>query len=179
MKKTLIVLVAGLVFSASAAAASPQDLSPTLKSKIAFYKQKLQRWAADPAIVQAVLRANRQKPKLDNARWKALPTDSSTVMHYTASSLGRKLAKLQRDRNLGKLFLRDRHGNLVAGSRKPAIFNIAKRAPYVHAMRGKSWAADRINTDPTTKTASVQIAVPVMHQGKPVGVLHASIRAQR
>ncbi len=153
------------------------ELSPELQVKLNVYKTKLTKWAKDPVIVKAVMQANNHKTKMDNRTWKKLSVSDAKVKPFLTSPAGKKLFAWEQDKKLGKLFLRDKTGNLVAGSKKPAIFNIANRPAFTKAIRGKIWNSKKPKADPTTKLSSIQLSIPVINNGKEIGVLHTSIIA--
>lgn len=156
-----------------------EPIGPELNTKVNEYQKKLAEWAQDPVLIKALQKANSSSaPKLNNKTWKAISKSDPIALSYQTSGAGRLLTKLQKDKNLGKLFLRDKNGNLVAGSKKPAVFNIADRPPYINAMRGKQWAASKSKSDPTTNLKSVQASTPVMSNGEIIGILHTSVIAQ-
>ena len=168
---TLFITLLG--FSSSQAA----GLSPELQVKLDLYKTKLAEWAKDPVIIKAVSQANAKKVQMNNSTWKKLSKSDAKVKPFLTSAAGKKLFIWEKDKSLGKLFLRDKTGNLVAGSKKPAIFNIAKRPAFVKAIRGKVWNSKKPKADPTTKLSSIQLSIPVVNNGKKIGVLHTSIIA--
>lgn len=153
------------------------EISPVLQVKLEMYKIKLVEWAKDPDIIKAVLKANNETAKMNNTKWKSLAESDGEVKPFLASTAGKKLFDWEKDKSLGKLFLRDKNGNLVAGSKKPAIFNIAERPAFVKAFRGKIWNSKKVKADPTTKLSSIQLSIPVKNQGKEIGVLHTSVIA--
>lgn len=155
--------------------ARADSLPKNVQTKVNTYEKKLAQWANDPAIIDAVKKANSQSTAMDNTKWKGLKQDDPQVMGYQTSAAGKKLTGWNQDKTLGKLFLRDKNGNLVAGSKKPAIFNIADRPAFIKAMHGKSWHSAKAKKDPTTKLSSVQLSHPIMENGKQIGVLHTSI----
>jgi len=153
------------------------DLSPELQVKLDVYKTKLAEWAKDPDIINAVMLANKTKTNMNNKEWKSLSASDAKVKSFLSSTAGKKLNSWEKDKSLGKLFLRDGKGNFVAGSKKPAIFNIAKRPAFAKAIRGKVWNSKKPKADPTTKVSSIQLSIPVISNGKKIGVLHTSIIA--
>jgi hypothetical protein len=166
-----------LGFTSSYAVAEP--MSPELKTKVGEYQQKLQKWTQNPVLVNTLKQMNAKvPPKINNNKWKALGNGDPAVTTYQTSEAGKLLTDLEGDKGIGKLFLRDNKGNLVAGSKKPAIFNIADRPAYVNAMRGKTWVSDKVKADPTTRLKSVQLSAPVISEGKIIGVLHTSVIAE-
>ena len=172
--KFLITLTISLFCFSYAHAA---DLPPELQVKLDVYKTKLSEWSKDPVIIEALKKANSNKTKMNNKTWKSLSASNSKVQPFLSSAAGIKLYTWERDKSLGKLFLRDSKGNFVAGSKKPAIFNIAKRPAFSKAIRGKIWNSKKPKADPTTKLSSIQLSIPVIDNGKKIGVLHTSIIA--
>lgn len=174
-----LVLTGLLVLGVTSTQAVAESINPELKTKVNEYQQKLSEWAQNPVLIKALKQANSSAaPKINNDTWKGMPESDPAVVSYQTSEAGKLLGDLQQDKSLGKLFLRDKNGNLVAGSKKPAIFNIADRPAYVNAMRGKSWSAGKAKADPTTKKPSVQVSAPVKSDGQVIGVLHTSVIAQ-
>ncbi len=173
IKLVTAVLIALFSFSYSQAS----ELPPELQVKLDIYKTKLAEWAKDPVIIKAVMQANSRKLKMNNKTWNKLSATDAKVKPFLTSSAGKKLFAWEQDKTLGKLFLRDKTGNLVAGSKKPAIFNIEKRPAFAKAIRGKVWNSKKPKADPTTKLSSIQLSIPVVSNGKEIGVLHTSIIA--
>lgn len=153
------------------------DISPGLQVKLDIYKTKLTEWAKDPVIIKAVMQANNLKANMDNKTWKSLAASDPKVKPFLTNTAGKKLFSWEKEKALGKLLLRDKNGNLVAGSKKPAIFNIADRPAFTKAIRGKIWNSKKVKSDPTTKLSSIQLSIPVKSNGKEIGVLHTSIVA--
>lgn len=171
--KTLISVC--LVFSVSLTTAFAGGLDATTQAKVDKYKKQLADWAQDPAVIAAVEQANKNSNSMSNDSWKALKPQDTKVMSYQESAAGKKLTSWNSDKSLGKLFLRDKKGNLVAGSKKPAIFNIADRPAFSKAMNGKGWNASKVKPDPTTKLSSVQVSYPVISNGANIGVIHTAV----
>lgn len=166
-----------LITLLSVSSANADELSPKLQVKLEIYKMKLVEWAKDPDIINAVINSNTKIAKMNNTKWKPLTASDTKVKPFLTSAAGKKLFVWEKDRSLGKLFLRDKNGNLVAGSKKPAIFNIAKRPAFINAFRGKIWNSKKVKSDPTTSLSSIQLSIPVKNNGKEIGVLHTSVIA--
>jgi len=141
---------------------------------VAESQKNLEAWAKKPEVISAIEKANTGKAAFDNNKWKSLAKNDPKVQSFMTSEAGKLLTSLQKG-NLGKLFIRDAKGNFVAGSKKPAIFNITDRPAFSNAMRGKSWASKKAKADPTTQQKSIQISSPVVSNGKVIGVIHASV----
>jgi C4-dicarboxylate-specific signal transduction histidine kinase len=171
-----IVFIAAALTLSVAAVAEP--LSGDLQAKVDKYKIKLVEWAANPAVVAAVKEANAKGGvTMSNAKWDELADNDAAVQAYVTGPVGKQLAKWEEDKNISKLYLRDAKGNLVAASNKPLLFNNVNRPAFANSFKAV-WAANEIKPDPTTQKKSVQLGVPVLDGGKPIGVLHSAIDSQ-
>lgn len=160
------------------AAADP--ITPEVAAKVEAYKKKLQEWAANPTLVSAVKEANAKGGAvagMSNSKWDELADADPAVKGLQTSAAGKFLTKLEEDKGISKLYLRDEKGNLVAGSNKPLLYNNATRAPFKNAIGGKPWSEAEAKADPTTQEKSVQTSVPVMDGGKAIGVLQTAVAA--
>lgn len=170
------IVAAGVSFAALPARA---DLSPEVRAKVDLYKAKLSEWAHNPVLVAAVREANARgaMPGMTNAKWYNLAETDPMVVDYQNSPAGRLLHDLDDGKAISKLYLRDANGNLVAGSSKPILYNNVNRAPFFEAFKGAPFAAHEVKPDTSTQIKGVQLSVPVMDKGKPIGVLQTSVVA--
>ena len=166
-----LIVAFSFIFSNSAFA----QLSADVESKVKTYQEKLASWAKDPEVINAIKSMNGEMTSMTNASWRLLTKDDPKVQKYISSTAGKKLQGWQQDKSLGKLFLRDKNGNFVAGSKKPAIYNIADRAPFKQAITGMQWNSKKAKTDPTTKKSSIQLSSPVISDGEKIGIIHTAI----
>ena len=171
-KFVLSVLV---TFFLSLSTAIAGELNAETQKKVDTYKQKLATWAQDPDVVSAIKKANQQGTQMDNTKWKAMSKSDGKVLSYQYSSAGKKLTQWNADKSLGKLFIRDKKGNYVAGSKKPAIYNIASRPAFSKAKPGQGWNSTKVKPDPTTNLASIQVSYPVISNGETIGLIHTSV----
>lgn len=151
------------------------DLTPDAQAKVKAYQEKLATWSKDPDIIAAIKSMNQQSNNVNQEDWLKLENNDPLVEKYTASTAAKKLSDWQQDKNLGKLFIRDKNGNLAAGSVKPAIFNISDRPPFKQAISGKAWNSKNVKNDPTTKLPSIQLSHPVVSEGENIGIIHTAI----
>jgi hypothetical protein len=179
--KVVSVFLAGAVFVlGSATNVSAEPITPEVQAKVEHYKKKLTEWAANPAVVAAVKSANAKGglvPGMTNSKWEDLKETDSMVTDIQNSDASKFLKTQEADKGINKLYARDEKGNLVAGSTKPALFNNAARPPFKMAMEGKAYADSEVKEDLTTKKKSVQVSVPIMSDGKAIGVLHTAVNA--
>lgn len=167
------LVVSGVMLFASTQVMA--DLSAEVQTKIKTYQEKLASWAQDPDVIAAINEMNSKPASMDNNSWKTLSEKDPVVEKYLSNPAGKKLSGWQQDKSLGKLFLRDKNGNFVAGSKKPAIYNISDRAPFKNAMKGNAWNSKKAKTDPTTNLPSVQLSQPVVSNGERIGIIHTAI----
>jgi C4-dicarboxylate-specific signal transduction histidine kinase len=173
-------LAAAVIALGSAANVSAEPISSDVQAKVEHYKKKLTEWAANPAVIAAVKSANAKGglvPGMTNSKWEDLKDTDSTVTDIQNSDASKFLKSQEADKGINKLYARDEKGNLVAGSTKPALFNNAARPPFKMAMEGKPYSDSEVKEDLTTKKKSVQLSVPIMSDGKPIGVLHTAVTA--
>jgi len=152
------------------------ELSADTQSKVKSYQDKLATWAQDEDVINAIKSMNAEAMNsMNNKDWKALSANDPIVEKYISNPAGKKLSTWQQDKALGKLFIRDQKGNFVAGSKKPAIYNISDRPPFKNAIQGKTWNSKKAKKDPTTKRSSIQLSHPVVSEGKNIGIIHTAI----
>lgn len=173
----LIPLLTCLTILTNTVHASPP--SSDLQAKITQYKQKLQEWAANPAIIAAIKVANIQGPGgMTNVIWDGLNENDERVKALQTSKAGQLVSKWEEDTAINKLYIRDMKGNLVASSNKALFFNNASRPPFKNSIKGQVWSADDVQPDPTTMIMSVQISVPIVDKGQTIGVMNSSVTAR-
>lgn len=174
-KKMCGLLSISAIFLVTSTAAMA-ELSADTKSKVQTYQDKLATWAQDADVISAIKEMNAETMNsMNNKDWKALTSNDPIVEKYISNPAGKKLSTWQKDKALGKLFIRDQNGNFVAGSKKPAIFNISDRAPFKQAIQGKKWNSKKAKKDPTTNLSSIQLSHPVVSEGKNIGIIHTAI----
>lgn len=175
-------LYVALVVSSSIAASMPAqaELSGALQAKVEKYKTRLTEWVRNPVLMTAVREANQggSLAGMTNAKWDGLADTDPLVTAFQTNPAGRVLIDLEEDKGISKLYLRDAKGNIVASSNKPILFNNSNRAPFAEAFKGKPYAANEVKPDTTTQIKGVQLSVPLMDGGKPIGVLQTSVVAE-
>lgn len=175
IRAVLTVLV--LCLSAALVPVAQAELPPAAQAKVDKYKKLLSEWAKEPVIVAAVKEAagGDGLVGMTNAKWEALAETDGAVTAVLTSPAGQLMTKLEADPGINKLYLRDGNGNIVAASSKPLLYSIANRPAMAAMTTSQPWAQGEVKPDPTTQVKSVQMAVPVMDKGKPIGVLHTGV----
>lgn len=172
----LALLLGVSMFGISLTVAS-DPIQPSLQTQIDLYTTTLSNWATDPVVIDAVREANQTAPTaLDNKTWSALPETDPTVATYLNNDAAKKVRTWQeKEIRLGKLYLRNKNGDLVAASGKPRLFNISDKPTFTQAITGKPWQQEDVKPDPTTNTPSVQISVPIRDGNEVIGIMQAAV----
>jgi hypothetical protein len=169
----------GILCVFNIAAASAQ-LPADLQAKVDRYKHKLVEWAAHPTIIAAVKKANSANgaSAIDNAQWEGMTDMDPPVTAILLSPSSTLVQRWEEDTGINKLYVRDKDGNLVAGSSKPLLYNVSAREAFKQAFAGNVWNSDEIKEDPTTQIKSIQISAPIKDHGVIIGVLHSAVTAE-
>lgn len=155
-----------------------EPITADAQAKVDSYKKKLEGWAANPAIVAAAKEGNAKGggvPGMNNGKWDGLEENDAAVKSLQTNSAGKLLADWDKDPAINKLYLRDEKANLIAGSNKALRYNNASAAQFASCIKGASWSDKEMKADPTTGIKSVQVCVPVLDGGKPVGVMNSAV----
>ena len=180
---SLSIIVLPLMYLLSAGQQVAADpISPDLQAKIDTYKKKLVEWAANPMFIAAVKESNAKGglvPGMNNAKWDDLAEKDPVVLGFQSNEAGKAVSQLAQDKGISKLYLRDEKGNLVACSNKPLLYNNSSKPWIANPLKdGKPWFATEVKPDPATQIKGVHLAVPVLDNGKTIGVLHTSVVAE-
>lgn len=159
------------------------EMTPAVQKDLSRQVEVVKAWAANPAVVKAVLEQNAKGPieGMDNEKWKAVKRSDDLVRGFTRNEAGKFL--IQKVSDSGGLFVR---AFLSAAKGEKTAFT-EKTISYLHAGQpkfdvpfttGKTWQGPP-ELDTVTERYAVQIAVPVLSGGKPVGVLVAGVDLAR
>jgi hypothetical protein len=152
--------------------ASPRAV-PELPAKLAAQALVVERWAADPAIVAAVRAHNsgqrRTPSQMTQQQWTALPKDDPLVQELATNSAATAL-RAHRTPLVSEAFVSGADGTKVGFLAKPSTFTHKGKAKHDVPMRGERWYGD-IEVDESTGLEQVQLSVPVLDAGTPIGSL--------
>lgn len=166
------------------AAPSKAELPGALQAEVNRYKTQLDKWAQDKEVIAAVKRANESPegpvPGMTGAKWIELTDADPQVNGLLNNSMAQKLKGWERvhKQSLGKLYLRNKDGFLVAGTNKPLLYNNKATPVYKNSMGSAPWAANEIKPDTTTQIGGVHVSAPVKDGGKTIGFIHTSVIAK-
>ena len=164
---TLALCVAGI--------AAEKELSAQAKTSLEQQTKVIAGWAAAPEIVAAVKEQNTKGPiaGMDNDKWKTLKRSDPEVKAFQENAAGKFLAaKIEGSKGLlAEAFLSGAQGEKVAFAAKTTYYIHKGKAKFDQPFNtGKPWQGP-VEFDESSQAYTVQISVPVVDGGKPIGVL--------
>lgn len=165
---SILITVAGLFSSAVA-----QSITPAIQAKIDAQFKEIAAWAADASVVDAVRAHNASVPAdqaaLNQDKWKALTVLDPLVRGFTKNPAGTFLKSKKND-VVTEAFASDAAGLKVAFIAKTSGWSHKGKDKHDVPMTGKNWQGP-VEVDESSGQQQVQIAVPVLDGGKPIGSL--------
>ena len=170
-----LIAAAAVALLAAGAAAAGFEMTASVQTELDRQKTIVAGWAANPTIVNAVAEQNRKGPieGMDNTKWKATRRSEALVTAFQGNAAGQLLkAKLTESQGaFSEAFLNAAAGEKVAFVEKTTSYIHKGQAKFdVPFTSGKSWQG-KPEFDESSQTYAVQISVPVVADGKTVGVL--------
>jgi hypothetical protein len=163
--------------------ASALDITPDVQQEIERQIEVVKSWAADPAVVQAVVAHNDKGPLagMDNAKWKTVRRSEALVKAFQSNPAALYLQ--QQVKASGEMyseaFLNGGGGEKVAFVEKPSSYIHKGQAKFdVPFGSGKAWQG-KPEFDESSQTHQIQVSVPVLSHGKAVGALVVGLNLTR
>lgn len=173
MKTKSLLLLASLACGLVLGARAADTLSPEIQAKVDAKIKDIQTWAADASIVNAVKAQNAAPPAehaaMNQDKWKALTILDPFVRSFSKNPAGEFL-KTKKDEAVSEAFVSGVEGTKVAFLAKTSGWSHKGKAKHDDPMAGKNWQGS-IEVDESTGLQQVQVAVPVLDAGKPIGSL--------
>ena len=175
MTAASVVAVGAVIVSVALATAQGFQMTPAVHAELDRQTTVIAGWAASPTIVNAVVEQNRKGPieGLDNAKWKITRRSDAVVAGFQKNAAGQFLkSKVEESKGaISEAFLSAAQGEKVAFVEKTTSY-IHKGAPKfdIPFSTGRAWQG-QAEFDESTQTYAIQISVPVVGDGKPIGVL--------
>jgi hypothetical protein len=146
-----------------------------IQTRISWQMWNADGWAANPIVVEAVLAQNKKGPipGMDNAKWKSMPEKDAVVQGFINNEAAKFLkGEMANTEGICKAaFLNAAQGEKVAFSDKTGSYIHKGSAEFdVPFTSGKSWQG-KPELDDSSKVYKIQISVPVLSDGKPIGAL--------
>ena len=176
---SLTVLMGLLVFTPFAGAQNT-EMNPAIQAELDKEKGVIAAWASNPVIVKEVQEQNKKGPiaGLDNDKWKSIPGSDPKIKAFEESPAGRFLKeKIQAKESIfTEAFLSGSNGEKVAFAEKTTYYTHKGMPKFeVPFRKGAPWQG-KPEFDESTQTYSIQIATPVLSDGKPSGVLVVGVK---
>lgn len=171
-KASTVIALAGLLANATWAGF---EITPAVQKELDKHVENVKAWAAEPSIVKAVIAQNEKGPiaGLDNPKWKTLRRSDALVKEFQSNPAGQYLKRKISDSNgtYAEAFLSAAQGEKVAFFEKTTSY-LHKGMPKfdVPFTSGKAWQGQP-EFDESSQSHQIQVSVPVVSGGKPVGVL--------
>lgn len=169
MKPILCLLLsffaAGLVHASA--------LEPALQAKVDAKLAQIKAWAAAPEIIDAVVAQNASLPTayadMTQEKWKSLTVLDPLVRGFTRNPAGAFLRSKKPDW-VAEAFVSDDKGRKVAFLAKTTNWSHASSAKHAKPFAGQDWQGE-VELDESTGLQQIQVGVPVLKDGAPVGSL--------
>ena len=173
--KTVAFVALAIAMRALSSHAATLEISPPVQAEIDRQKTTIAGWAADPTLVSAVKEQNQKGPiqGMDNAKWKTTRRSDPVVKGFQTGSAGLFL-KAKVDGSSGAF-----NEAFLSAARGEKVAFVEKTTSYIHVGQakfdapyatGRSWQG-KPEFDESSQTYAVQISVPVLAEGKPIGAL--------
>ncbi len=150
-----------------------QAPEPAVQAKIDEQVKAVQTWASDPIIVKAVKEHNSNLPAdqaaMTQDKWKTLSVLDPYVRAFAKNEAGQFLKNKKNDA-IAEAFISGAEGMKVAFLAKPSNWSHKGKPKHDEPMSGKTWQG-AVEVDESTGLQQVQIAVPILDGGKPIGSL--------
>ncbi len=182
-KKRATTLAALLAALGATGVLGGYEITPAVQKELAHQAEIVRGWAASPVVVKAVLEQNAKGPipGLDNESWKSVRRSDDVVKHLAGNEAGRFLARKVEESNglYLRAFLNAAKGEKAAFTEKTISYLHRGSAKFdVPFETGKTWQGVP-ELDVITEVHDIQIAAPVLAEGKPVGVLVVGINLKK
>jgi hypothetical protein len=159
-----VTVLASLLVTSSWAG---EALSPDMRKKVDAKVASLKAWGSQAAVVKGVKDEAASPQTMTQDQWKSLTVIDPKVRAFTQNPTAAWL-KSNKDAAVTEIFVNTAAGTKVAFLAKPTNWSHKGKPKHDVPMTGKSWVGD-IEVDESTGQKQVQVAIPVLEGGKPIG----------
>jgi hypothetical protein len=181
MKRTLVFGLAAMLALVMGARTASAAIDPAMQAKVDAEVKAAQALAADPTVVAAVKAANANPPATSKAmtqeKWVTLTGFDPFVLSFSGNPAAATL-KAKKSAVVSEAFVSAADGTKVAFLAKTSNWNHKGKPKHDVPMTGKAWQGE-VETDQSTGLQQLQVAVPVLDAGKPVGSLVIGLQVAR
>jgi hypothetical protein len=173
-----VVVPAVAIFAAASFAQAPPELQAKLNAEI----KQLTALGHDPQIVSAVKAYNAATPSpeakgMTNEKWHSLTLFDPFVRGIGKNALSEYL-KTKRDDVVVKIFVSGADGGKVGFDAKTEHWTHKGLPKHEVPMSGQVWTGT-VKLDDSTGLQLIQVAMPVLDEGKPIGSMVFGLRADK
>jgi len=173
MKKLLCYFFPGVIALLLTVNVRGQGLNPQAQLKLDQIVSQAREWVKATVLVAAVENQNRQMPaayaSMTQEKWESLPDADPFVRAFTTNPAAEFL-KQKKTPTITEAFLSDASGVKVAFLAKTTSWSHKGKPKHDVPMSGLTWQG-KIEVDRSTGGKQLQVSVPVLVDGKPVGSL--------
>jgi hypothetical protein len=156
-----------------------QALSPDMTAKLNEKAKVVAAWGQSPQIVEAV-KAFNASPSPEAAAMVQEKWQTLTVLDPFVRSFGKNPAGLFLKSNkaewVTEAFVSGKNGCKVAFLSKPTSWCHNGKEKHEGPMKGKAWTGT-LEMDDSSGAQQVQVGVPVMDGGRPIGSIVVGVKA--
>ena len=155
--------------------AQAEGLDSSLQEKLAPKFASLRAWAASSEIVNAVKSHNSnttpEAKAMTQEKWKGLGVLDAFARSFTKGPAATFLKTQQsKDDAVTEAFVSGQDGTKVGFLSKPSNWSHKGKPKHEVPLTGKEWTGP-VEIDESTGAQQIQISVPVLDGGKPIGSL--------
>ena len=171
MKRYHFIMAFITVFLMVTVAAHSEELTPAQKAKVEMKTKQLSPWSTDKKIVDFVRNFNANPPAetkgMTQEKWEGLNMLSPEVKSISKNDLANHLRTI-RDASISEIFVSGANGTKAAFLSKTSSWSHKGKPKHDVPMSGKTWTG-KPELDESTGVQQVQIGLPVLDNGKPIG----------
>jgi hypothetical protein len=170
MRYRLLTPLAVFLLTLGAHAAA---LDAPLQAKVDAKLKEVVAWAAEPTLVAAAKAQNASPPagfaEMTQEQWKALTVLAPFTRQFSKNPTA-ELLKTKKGDVVAEAFVSDANGCKIAFLSKTTSWSHKGKDKHDVPMSGKNWQGP-VEVDESTGLQQVQVAVPILDAGKPIGSL--------
>ncbi len=172
------VVVLILILAAASFPQAPAELQAKLSTEI----KQLELFSADARVVSAVKTYNSTTPSpeakaMTNEKWHSLTLFDPFVRAVGKNALSEYLKGMRND-EISKIFVSGADGGKVAFDAKTEHWTHKGMPKHEVPMSGKMWIGP-VKLDDSTGLQMIQVGLPVVEAGKPIGSIVFGLRAEK
>ncbi len=177
----LTVFTSALLHTRPAWAADEKKLTDDQKKKLEAKFDMIAKWAANAEVVKAVKECNGdtsdERKNMNQDNWKKMAVTDEFIQKFIKSDAAQWIKK-NKDDSTSEAFVSCANGTKAAFLGKTSSWSHKGKPKHDDPMSGKKWTGP-IEIDESSGAEQVQISVPVLDGGKPIGSLVVGVRLSK